>query len=177
MHPFPYNRSVYTVSTFFHTWNRFVKFSAFTAVGFYDKVYVFGGARSNIEGETTVFMMGENLRWVEYRESFDIWLRFFAFFPKIQAYTSQSLLQRRKSFSSLIHRGNAIVHFGGEGTRTIEYWRPRSDGLFTILKSDYQLTGWSDTPMAFIVDKASGRKSNFTTKSRLFDLSVKNDYS
>ena len=79
------------------------------------------------------------------------WIKIFCF--KIQAYTSQSLLQRRKSFSSLIHRGNAIVHFGGEGTRNIEYWRPRSDGLFTILKSDYQLTGWSDTPMAFVVDK------------------------
>ena len=56
----------------YHTWVRFVKFSGFTAVGFYDKVYVFGGARTNIEGESAVFMMGENLRWIEYRQGSNI---------------------------------------------------------------------------------------------------------
>ena len=53
MHPFPYT--------------RFQKFTGFSSVGFYDKVYVFGGSRSNIQGESTVFRMAENLHWEEYR--------------------------------------------------------------------------------------------------------------
>lgn len=53
MHPFPFP--------------RFQKFTGFTSVGFFDKVYVFGGSRSNDLGESAVFMMAENLRWEEYR--------------------------------------------------------------------------------------------------------------
>ena len=63
------------------------------------------------------------------------------------------MLGRRKNFSSIIHRTNAIVHFGGVGSKHIEYWRPREDGKFDILKSDYRLTDWFQVPIAFVIDK------------------------
>ena len=47
MHPFPYP--------------RFQKFTGFTSVGFYDKVYVFGGARSNVQGRVEHFVTFEKL--------------------------------------------------------------------------------------------------------------------
>ena len=47
MHPFPYP--------------RFQKFTGFTSVGFYDKVYVFGGARSNVQGRVEHFVTFEKV--------------------------------------------------------------------------------------------------------------------